>query len=347
MRDDRDRVDEHRDREERLLRQRLCTNQTASRIATSCRRRSRRALSNSVGRKLRPQHAGLVDQRGGDTRAGSAPYRSARRSQRSPAATARPGRSRPRSPAAAPARRRADASLAGSDAGAASVTGWSSASLQQSAQPRRDLHELHACRASAGGAGRAGRPRRSRCTRPGWAASISTCWPRNAASGMLVGDEDDRRAASRPDPQQFLVQLVAGDLVERAERLVHQAGCAAARPAPARSRRAGACRRKAHAAARFSRPLRPTSASSSRRVGGRAPTRRPPTSSGSGHCRWRCARAATSRPGRRRLKLRASARLPAAIGRAPRSARSVMRHQIGDGAQQRGLAAAGRPEHRH
>ena len=37
-----------------------------------------------------------------------------------------------------------------------------------------------------------------------------------------MGDEQDRRAGVLPQPQQFLVEPVAGDLVERAERLVHQ-----------------------------------------------------------------------------------------------------------------------------
>jgi hypothetical protein len=33
-----------------------------------------------------------------------------------------------------------------------------------------------------------------------------------------VGHEDDRAALAFPEPQQLLVQAVAGDLVERAER---------------------------------------------------------------------------------------------------------------------------------
>ena len=35
-------------------------------------------------------------------------------------------------------------------------------------------------------------------------------------------DEDDRDAGRRPDSQQLLVEVVARDLVEGAERLVHQ-----------------------------------------------------------------------------------------------------------------------------
>ena len=46
-----------------------------------------------------------------------------------------------------------------------------------------------------------------------------------AEEGRLIdrmGDEQDRRAGVLPDPQQFVVEPVAGDLVERAERLIHQ-----------------------------------------------------------------------------------------------------------------------------
>ena len=40
--------------------------------------------------------------------------------------------------------------------------------------------------------------------------------------GDRVGDEDHRLLGLRPELQQLLVQMVAHDLVERAERLVHQ-----------------------------------------------------------------------------------------------------------------------------
>src|SRR3546814_9707422 len=40
--------------------------------------------------------------------------------------------------------------------------------------------------------------------------------------GNRVGNEDDRLAGALPEPQELLVQVVAGDLVERPERLVHQ-----------------------------------------------------------------------------------------------------------------------------
>src|SRR5207237_1243082 len=40
--------------------------------------------------------------------------------------------------------------------------------------------------------------------------------------GDRVGDEDHGLAGLLPQPQQLLVEVVAGDLVERAERLVHQ-----------------------------------------------------------------------------------------------------------------------------
>src|SRR5216684_8826116 len=40
--------------------------------------------------------------------------------------------------------------------------------------------------------------------------------------GNAVGDENDRGAGGGPDAEQLLVQVIARDLVERAERLVHQ-----------------------------------------------------------------------------------------------------------------------------
>ena len=40
--------------------------------------------------------------------------------------------------------------------------------------------------------------------------------------GDGMGDEDDRLARLLPEPDQMLVQMVAGDLVEGAEGLVHQ-----------------------------------------------------------------------------------------------------------------------------
>src|SRR5215470_7021000 len=40
--------------------------------------------------------------------------------------------------------------------------------------------------------------------------------------GDAVSDEDDRGARRRPDAKQLLVHVIAGDLIESAERLVHQ-----------------------------------------------------------------------------------------------------------------------------
>src|ERR1700694_1257828 len=37
-----------------------------------------------------------------------------------------------------------------------------------------------------------------------------------------MSDEQDRRPRGLPDAQQFLIHVLAGDLVERAERLVHE-----------------------------------------------------------------------------------------------------------------------------
>ena len=53
-----------------------------------------------------------------------------------------------------------------------------------------------------------------------------------------MGDEQDGRAGAPPKVQQFVVEAVAGDLVKRAERLVHQQQTSARQAAPGRSPRA-------------------------------------------------------------------------------------------------------------
>src|SRR5436189_1317706 len=47
-------------------------------------------------------------------------------------------------------------------------------------------------------------------------------WSSDVCSSDLVRDEEDGRPGLLPDPEQLLVQRVPGDLVECAERLVHQ-----------------------------------------------------------------------------------------------------------------------------
>ena len=127
---------------------------------------------------------------------------------------------------------------------------------------------------------RQGRPARSRAPGPGWPPAAAPL----AEKGRLVdrvGDEQDRRAGLLPDLQQLLVQPVARDLVERAERLVHQQQPRPPRPARGRSPRAGACRRTARADRPSpSRQARPAPAIRAAR-GAPRQSLPPPTSSGS------------------------------------------------------------------
>ena len=68
-----------------------------------------------------------------------------------------------------------------------------------------------------------------------------------------VGDEDDRALRLRPDLEQLPVQALAGHLVERAERLVHQQERRVERE------RAGDRDALLHAAGELPRPVRPRS----------------------------------------------------------------------------------------
>ena len=80
--------------------------------------------------------------------------------------------------------------------------------------------------------------------------------------GDGVGDEDDRRAALAPDLEQLGLHPLAGHLVQRAERLVHEQDRRAGRPAPGRWRPAAACRPTAATGRRRrTRPGRPGGAS--------------------------------------------------------------------------------------
>ena len=131
-----------------------------------------------------------------------------------------------------------------------------------------------------------------------------------------VGDEHDRRAGRFPDLQQLLVQPVARDLVERAERLVHQQQPRTARPARGRSPRAGACRPTARADRPVSQPVeadqrRAAPAASARRA---APCRRRPRAAASTFSQHGAPRQQRRRPGRR-SRSRGAAR--AACGASP------------------------------
>ena len=92
---------------------------------------------------------------------------------------------------------------------------------------------------------------------PGRDDSSTTRWPAGRLA-HVVGDEQHGGAGGRPDPQQLALQHVAGDRVERGERLVHQQ-----QPGPALGladgrrggQRPGQRHPLAHAAGQLVRPL--------------------------------------------------------------------------------------------
>ena len=99
--------------------------------------------------------------------------------------------------------------------------------------------------------------------------------------GDRVGDEHHRLAGQIPQPQQLLVELVADDLVERAEGLVHQQQIADRRTARGRSRRAAACRPRAAREISRSKPVRLTRSRLRATRASRSALEKPMISSGS------------------------------------------------------------------
>ena len=118
---------------------------------------------------------------------------------------------------------------------------------------------------------------RRRCRSTGPSSTIRPCAHDDDAVGHLgddahvVGDEDDRRAELALQVADQLEDLRLHGDVERGRRLVGDQHLRAARPAPWRSSRAGACRRRARAdIASAGAPARrcapPASASTARRA---------------------------------------------------------------------------------
>ena len=156
-------------------------------------------------------------------------------------------------------------------------------------------------------------------TRPGLAASTSTCSPRNSRLVDRMGDEQDGGAGLLPDAAQLLVQPVARDLVERAERLVHQQQPRAA------EQRAGDRDALAHAAGQLVREVpspslrgRPASAARAASARPRQAARRRRPRAAARHSAAPCARAAARRPGTRSRATRFCARLLRRVAEAPR-----------------------------
>ena len=85
---------------------------------------------------------------------------------------------------------------------------------------------------------------RSRATRPGRGLSTTTRLPRKTASSTLWVTKTRRAPGLGADPPQVLLQPLAGQRVQRRERLVEQQQRVLARPAPGRSPRAAAGRRR-------------------------------------------------------------------------------------------------------
>ena len=149
-------------------------------------------------------------------------------------------------------------------------------------------------------------------TRPGLAASISTRWPRIGRLVDAVRDEQDGHAGFLPDAADLLVEPVAGDLVERAERLVHQQDLRVAGQRP-RNRHALALParhlvRPGIARGPSGRPARAVPAASAGPCGRR---RRPPAAAAR-RSAARCARAAAPHPGTR-SRCRASCAPPRGV----------------------------------
>ena len=125
------------------------------------------------------------------------------------------------------------------------------------------------------------RPATRATTVPGRDDSSTTRWPSRTASRTSWVTNRIAVPVACPDPQQLALQHVAGDRVQRRERLVHQQH--PGRPSPRRrpswrpargpARRAGACRRTARAAA--CRPARRAGPAPAARRRARRRSRRP------------------------------------------------------------------------
>ena len=89
----------------------------------------------------------------------------------------------------------------------------------------------------------------SAANRPGRLASNTMRSPRRAASRTLCVTNTTVRPGLPPHALELVVEHVAGDRVERAERLVHQQHVGVLRERARRARRAGACRPRARAVA--------------------------------------------------------------------------------------------------
>ena len=90
--------------------------------------------------------------------------------------------------------------------------------------PPQDVGDLDGESATTGASMRQGSmaagSTRARSGRGGRTGAARAAEPHRLAH--VVGDEDDRRPGLPPDPRQLVVQQVAGDGVERGERLVHE-----------------------------------------------------------------------------------------------------------------------------
>ena len=159
-----------------------------------------------------------------------------------------------------------------------------------------------------------------------------------------MGDEDHGLSERPPEREQIVVELEAGDLVERGERLVHQQQLRFGDERARDRRRASSCRRKARAdrlarrrQARRGRALRATR-------GAPPPASTPASLSGSRTLAATVAHGISV--GSWNTKPSAARRVS---GRAPATPRVPLRRlaQAGDDAQRRRLAAAGRAEQRH
>ena len=179
------------------------------------RRRRRRAARRRGRRRPRPPARGRPTADGADPRSRRAPHgrrgrtrRAARRPRagRSPGPR-RPGGARPARPVRGPRRPRPR----GRRRRRRGPPGWRPLCASRSRS-----------RASPGAAAAAARTAMSATTCPGRGERTTTRSARKIASGTRVGHEHDRRRGLGPDAQQLEVEALAGQRVERAERLVEQ-----------------------------------------------------------------------------------------------------------------------------
>ena len=250
------------------------------------RRRSRATTSTIVVTEMRPDGAvepGL-DEAARPTVSGARQdeRRAGRRRRRPPSRRGRRRRSAPTTGSQTERlTRRAPRDSVASGVASAAPGGSASGSPRWARISRavRDDGRLRRDRRSSAAA--AGRPRCRRRRGPGRGDRTTTRSATRIASGMLWVTMHDRRRGAVPEAQQLEVEALAGERVERAERLVEEEDRRARARAPGRARRAGASRPTARLGGRSATAgSRPTRSISVARRAARRSAGQPASSSG-------------------------------------------------------------------